>query len=97
MSVKISFECDGCNAESGEAIRIRREHVYHPVGQMNGIPMSRVERRPFDVQAAAPDGWVASDPYTACTYCPECWAIVESDTPAEVEPPTPTKGTPHAE
>jgi hypothetical protein len=23
-------------------------------------------------------GWVWSDPYTACTYCPECWKEIES-------------------
>ena len=29
-------------------------------------------------QGIAPQGWVAFDPYTSCTYCPECWAEIVS-------------------
>jgi hypothetical protein len=25
-----------------------------------------------------PDGWVAYDPYTYCTYCPKCWEGIEA-------------------
>ena len=29
------------------------------------------------VQSVTPEGWVAFDPYTHCTYCPKCWAEIE--------------------
>ncbi len=28
------------------------------------------------IQGVAPQGWVAFDPYTHCTYCPKCWAEI---------------------
>lgn len=29
------------------------------------------------VEDVTPEGWVAFDPYTYCTYCPKCWAKIE--------------------
>jgi hypothetical protein len=34
--------------------------------------------RTTTVEAAAPEGWVVFDPYTHLTYCPACWASIES-------------------
>ena len=34
------------------------------------------------LQAVVPAGWVMSDPYTRCTYCPSCWeSIIEASAP----------------
>ena len=33
------------------------------------------------VEDVTPEGWIAVDPYTGCTYCPDCWkGILEPET-----------------
>ena len=41
------------------------------------------------IQGVAPEGWVAFDPYTHCTYCPKCWAGIVQETIEPVEEATP--------
>lgn len=82
MSVTVHFECDGCDAEACATGRLRREFRSlsgrsHGLGRV--VPANTVE----DV---APEGWVAFDPYTYATYCPDCWASISaSKTEEEVE------------
>lgn len=71
MSISVMFECNGCFKREAGTDRIRktfrsfsgRSWGFGPAG---GVYLKTIE----DV---APEGWVAYDPYTYCTYCPECW------------------------
>lgn len=69
MSVHLSFECDGCEATVERLGPIRKEFT-SVSGRSWGFGSWRYEQTPDDF---APEGWVASDPYTACCYCPKCW------------------------
>ena len=71
MTTRLHLRCGGCDAEAySEPIRKRFEGV-------TGRPYGFGSWRQPDLDAAVPDGWVWSDPYTACTYCPTCWAEIE--------------------
>lgn len=70
MGVAVQFTCDGCEAKA-EA-RLRSEFV--SVSGRNYGFGSRVEDKASD---AAPEGWVAFDPYTGCCYCATCWADIQ--------------------
>lgn len=75
MSVKVIFDCDGCTAtaEGTQSLRSRFEQVTPLTGYWH----------PFRVEDAAPEGWVPSDPYTGCCYCPDCWRGIEQAEPPE--------------
>lgn len=70
--VKVIFQCGGCDAKA-EA-HVSRQFV-SVSGRSYGFG-SYVEQKVSDV---APKGWIAFDPYTSCTYCPECWASIEKE------------------
>jgi hypothetical protein len=73
VSVHLSLRCGGCPATI-EVGPLRRRYVsIYP-----GSNISRVETdEPEDL---IPEGWIMFDPYTLCTYCPECWAGIEAST-----------------
>lgn len=73
MSTRIQLCCDGCHAEA-HTERISKKFV-SVSGRSYGIGSWHM---PNIDDAVAPTGWVWSDPYTSCTYCPECWKQVES-------------------
>lgn len=75
MSVKVTFECDGCFAEAGEPVSVKRRFESFS-GRGHGFG---VEEKVSDL---APDGWIAFDPFTSCTYCPDCWASITNGTAA---------------
>jgi len=79
MTTKLKLVCDGqCGAEI-ESRHFRRE--FHGVtGKPWGFGRWQTDT-PNDV---CPDGWQWMDPYTGCTYCPECWAEIERE-PTESE------------
>jgi hypothetical protein len=72
MSVRLLLSCGGCDA-TAEVGPLRRRYV-----SVFGGNLCRVTTD--DPEALAPDGWVMWDPYTHCTYCPECWASIETRT-----------------
>lgn len=76
MSIHIEFRCGGCDAVAPGTSFIRRE--WAPL--FHGDPMRGGFGRwtPWNVDDVVPDGWVASDPYTGCCYCPECWKEIEA-------------------
>ena len=76
MSVRVIFDCGGCNASAEGTQFLRKTWV-----QMSPM-FGRWE--PFNVEDAAPDGWVASDPYTGCCYCPDCWRGIVDEIAEEV-------------
>lgn len=73
MSTRLTLECDGCFAKADGTQRIARKFVSF---DGKGWGVGRVHEPVID--EAVPDGWVWSDPYTHCTYCPECWASIEA-------------------
>ena len=75
MSVRVSFECNGCFKKADGTARIERAFrsfsgKSHGFGPAIGVYLNTIE----DV---APEGWVPYDPYTYCTYCPDCWKAIE--------------------
>ena len=76
MGIKTWFHCDGCDeVEQGKDLERNFKRVGHDEHGNWGVT--------YDTTAvdATPDGWIAFDPYTKCTYCPTCWA--ELDPPEE--------------
>ena len=69
--IKILFECGGCDAKAEGWLK--REFV-----SISGRSWGFGSYRETKAQEAAPEGWVAFDPYTGCTYCPECWESIEN-------------------
>jgi hypothetical protein len=78
LSTCLHLHCDGCGAETNTVpIRKRFESVS---GRSHGFG----SWRPPDIDDAVAEGcpgWVWSDPYTRCTYCPECWGQIETEDP----------------
>lgn len=70
MSTRLLLSCDGCDNEAtSEPLRRHFDSML-----TSSLGRFRYDR-PDDV---APDGWQWRDPYTACTYCPTCWAEIDS-------------------
>jgi len=74
MSVRVLFECNGCDAKAEGTAPLRKRFV-SVSGRDHGFGAARWENTPDDV---APVGWIAADPYTYVTYCPECWSGIDS-------------------
>lgn len=74
MTTKITMSCDGCNATAATS-PIHKEFV-----SFNGRGYGFGRRiEPSIDDTVAPTGWIWSDPYTSCTYCPACWAKINDD------------------
>jgi len=79
MSVRVIFNCSGCGKTEPGTGPIRK--VFRSFsGRDYGFGRAVYENTIEDV---VPDGWMAYDPWTQCTYCPECWKSVL--TPEEEE------------
>lgn len=76
MSVFALYRCDECFAEA-TGDRLARRFV-----SMSGRGYGFGHYEFDDARTAAPDGWMAYDPYTGCTYCPACAeSLREPETP----------------
>ena len=76
MSVTLTYSCGGCNAKA-DGVRPMRREFRSFSGMTYGFGVATWADTP---ETLAPKGWMASDPWTYCTYCPECWrSIVEKD------------------
>lgn len=76
MATTLKLVCD-CGA-THETAPIRKSFVSFS-GRAHGLGQWHMP----DINAAVePSGWVWSDPYTQCTYCPKCWAEIEGKTDA---------------
>ena len=73
MGTTIKMSCGGCEAtaETGPIIRT----LHSVTGKSYGYGAYRY---PTISEMVEPTGWVWSDPYTGCTYCPDCWKQIES-------------------
>ena len=74
MTTKLLLSCDGCHAKvTSERWLQRRFNSFSGKGYGFGV---WEHDTPQDI---APEGWIISDPYTGCTYCPECWVEITKD------------------
>lgn len=71
MTTILHLKCDGCDAEA-RSERLRKRFL-SVSGRSHGFGSWEAP----SIDDAVPAGWVWSDPYTGCTYCPECWAGIE--------------------
>lgn len=78
MIVTVHLACSGCEATAEGTGPLRKR--FHGSHGDWGWGSYRVE----DVEALAPEGWVMFDPYSATTYCPECWSSITADSPEQV-------------
>lgn len=71
MPVTLKLSCGGCftKVEVGP-LRARHESLF------GGNLCARVVDKP---ESLTPEGWVMFDPYTHCTYCPKCWAEIDTE------------------
>lgn len=81
MSVKVVFECSGCQAKAEGTAPLRKRFMSFS-GNDYGIGTVRFVNT---VEELAPLGWIAFDPYTMATYCPACWSIIEAGTSQAVQ------------
>jgi len=80
VSVTLTLLCGGCDAVTVATGPLRKR--FHGTHGDYGFGAVAVD----DPEALAPEGWVMFDPYTYCTYCPKCWAEIESaQEPEEAE------------
>lgn len=75
MSVRVLFDCSGCDAKAEGTEPLRREFRSFS-GRSWGIG-SAVDANSVD--DVTPPGWVAFDPYTYATYCPACWDSITTE------------------
>jgi hypothetical protein len=81
VSVTVTFACGGCEATATAPEQAVRREFVSLSGRDHGVGGYVVT--PILIESAAPEGWVAFDPFTQCTYCPVCWAAI---TDAQVAP-----------
>ena len=77
MSIHLKYVCDGCFTTAEGTATMRRSFKSFS-GRNHGHGTIDWRELPSDL---APAHWMASDPYTFCTYCPSCWAEIESEKP----------------
>jgi hypothetical protein len=78
MTTRLHLRCDGCDAETHtKPIRKRFVSVR---GRSHGFGSWQL---PSVDDVVTELGWIWSDPYTSCTYCPTCWAGIEAGKGAE--------------
>ena len=76
MSVQVIFHCNGCFAKAEGTDRLRVTFRSFS-GRFGRVVATNT------VADITPEGWIAYDPYTFCTYCPKCWAQVIGDEPLD--------------
>jgi len=78
VTVVVTYSCGGCSATATAPEQVIRSEFRSLSGQSHGIGRQRQE--PPRIASLAPEGWVAFDPWTACTYCKDCWAAICAET-----------------
>lgn len=75
VHVTVTYQCSGCGAMAVAPEQQILREFRSLSGQGHGIGGYVIE--PVKIESVAPEGWVAYDPYTMCTYCPACWESIE--------------------
>lgn len=73
VELKITYSCDGCFCEI-EVVKKLNKRFYGITGIEYGFGHYEVDK--IDSEKMCPDGWIAFDPYTQCTYCHNCWKSI---------------------
>ena len=70
----IKMICGGCEAEQEtQPIRKKFKSI---TGRSWGIGNFEIT----DIEKLADiEGWILFDPYTQCTYCPDCWKSIKEN------------------
>ena len=76
IHVELDYSCGGCFASEKRKTWIKREFQSFWGGGFGSYVTTDVEKL---VKETCPEGWIAFDPYTSCTYCPTCWAEIEAE------------------
>lgn len=73
----LKYSCGGC--DKTEEVQVPRlGSRFHGIsGGESGVGRWVNERA--DAEAHCPEGWMAFDPYTRCTYCPDCVEAIWPD------------------
>lgn len=74
MPTTLKLSCSGCFVEAEGTKPLSRKFRSFS-GNDYGFGTYVVE--PID--DSVPEGWVMFDPHTGCTYCPKCWADIETE------------------
>ena len=67
--ITVKFECGGCFKT--EEAQMKRQFV-----SLNGKGYGFGSYHTDSIDEITPEGWIAFDPWTQCTYCPECWESI---------------------
>lgn len=67
--IRLLLSCGGCDATAISDGLLTTEFISFS-GRGHGFGVWKLR----DPEEIAPPGWVLFDPYTACTYCPDCAA-----------------------
>ena len=78
MPISLLFRCGGCDTTAVGTAPMRRRFVV--TGQYQGLDIGRFSEW-AGIEDIAPKGWIASDPFTGCCYCPACWESIVSARP----------------
>ena len=70
--ITVTFSCCGCDAVAKGTEGLRRQFL-SITGRDYGFGSYRYDT----AEDVTPEGWIAFDPYTGCTYCPDCWASIK--------------------
>jgi hypothetical protein len=71
MTVRVTFECGGCDRQESAYLPHRQFNAFNGKGYGLGVWVNPT------IETVVPNGWVYPDPHTGCTYCPDCWAEIE--------------------
>ena len=69
--ITLIFSCSGCEKVEQGTSFLKSKFV-SITGKSYGFGRWQHET----VEDVIPEGWIAFDPYTNCTYCPECWESI---------------------
>ena len=77
IRVELNYSCGGCHKSQRVKDWIAREfRSFSGRDHGFGTHVFTTDMSAL-VQKTCPEGWIAFDPYTSCTYCPECWKEIE--------------------
>jgi len=74
--ITVKFNCGGCD-KTVDGTTFLSSHFHGITGDSYGFGHWKNDK----AEDVCPEGWIAFDPYTRGTYCPECWAEIISDEP----------------
>lgn len=80
MGVEILFSCCCGATAKGTAPLTRKGESFSGREYGFGRPIAV-----NTIEDVTPDGWWGYDPWTYCTYCPECRKAIETPTPEPEE------------